>query len=726
MNKTSTILFAFVLAAFACLAEKVDSLKVLMIGNSFSISVTRHMPQVAKSMGLDLDLASLYIGGCSLERHWNNFEKGKTDADFKPYKFTRFVAGEKKEDRPANLAEVLSMEKWDVVTIQQASHFSWKLDTYRPFADDLIKKCVKSLAPQAEVIVQETWSYTPWDKRFAQWGIDQHEMYRRLHRAYYDYAASQGLRVIPMGTAVQLWRERLPVAYTENSIGGDVCGRAKFTKGEDGKWSAKGDVFHLNSDGDYLQALVWTAKLFETDVSKCPYSPEGLDPQRAAKMKDVAMAAVRGEKPSKAFGGTPVPSAVAEGMARIRAAAPKDCEIREFDLRGDILRVSFLLRPSPISFIRCELSLSDPAKWDGRFWGHGNGGWAGRLSCPWSAKSAVATTDMGTSRYTIDTNPIDPEIRRDFGWRSTHLMTVTAKAFLKAYYGREQKHSYFTGASTGGGQGMCEAQRFPEDYDGIISGVPALDRVSLATPNWQRAALRKRHGKWFSEEERKIVRDAELEHFAKTDPPSARGLYIMDPRPTPEKLDACWKAIVKREPKLADREALWRGLFEPVYVKGKRIAPGQTLGVEFDGGCDFLLQKIIGKKGYEDVTDDDMQRFIDDPDFDMRNPDLSRFAKRGGKIISYVGLEDTAVPPFPVIEYYDRVAAMCGGPKAVRGFYAMYMLPGRRHSGKAGTGGGLQDLSEKIVNWVEKGEHPGPSTLMMNAGPAKVLEIAPY
>jgi len=726
MKKT---IFAFVFLAVSVFAEKTDSLKVLMIGNSFSISLTRQMPQVAKSMGLDLDLASLYIGGCSLERHWNNCEKAKNEPDFKPYKFDHVINGDHKQAVQMNIPEALKMEKWDVVTIQQASHFSWQLDTYRPFADDLIKKYIKALAPQAEIVVQETWSYTPWDGRLAKWNLDQNEMYKKLHRAYYDYAASKGLRVIPMGTAVQLWRERLPVAYTEKSFGGDVCGSARFMQGEDGRWTCKGDVFHLNGHGEYFQALVWTAKLFEADVTKCPYAPEGLDAARAAKMKEIAMAAVRGDLPGAAHGGTVVPQPVKAGIGRIRAAAVKDCEFREFDWRDGALRVSFVLRPSPISFIRCELSLADADRWDGRFWGLGNGGWAGSLSCPWSDKTASATTDMGTSLYTINANPIDPEIRRDFGWRSTHLMTVAAKEFVKAYYGRAPHHSYFHGASTGGGQGMCEAQRFPEDYDGIISGVPALDRISLATPHWQRAFLRKKHGKWFSNEERAVVREAELEHFAQIDPPAGRGLYIADPRPTPEKLDACWKAIVKKAPSLADREALWRGLFEPVYVKGKRIAPGQILGIEFEGACDFLLKKIIGEKGYADVTEDDLQRFIDDPDFNFRNPDLNAFAKRGGRIISHAGLEDSVVPYLPILEYYDRAAGVCGGPAKIRDFYLLYCLPGRRHASKgkeAGAGGEPKNLRDLIVAWVEKGEKPGNIVLDMNSGPAKTLEIAPY
>ncbi len=291
------ILFAVLASvSWLCAAEERDSLNVLMIGNSFSVSLVRQMPQVAKSMGLKLDLASLYIGGCSLERHFANCEKGMADRGFKPYAMKRFVDGVKVDERKVNIPEMLSAVKWDIVTIQQASHLSWDIKTFRPFADDLIKNYIRRLAPQAEVVVQETWSYTPWDARLAKWGFDQNEMYARLHRAYGEYARSQGLRVIPMGAAVQLWRARLPVVYTGNSFGGDVCGSAKFEKGADGKWTPKGDVFHLNKSGEYLQALVWTAKLFDADVTNCPYAPAWMEASAATKMKQVAMAAVREER----------------------------------------------------------------------------------------------------------------------------------------------------------------------------------------------------------------------------------------------------------------------------------------------------------------------------------------------------------------------------------------------------------------------------------------------
>lgn len=312
MNMKTKMKTAFV-AALACVAAtaaETKALKVLTIGNSFSICLLQEMPAVAKSMGLKLDLCSLYIGGCSLERHWQNVCKPETapygvtwsydgvkqakDAPIAPIlresERKHWKTGKMEKFRGGNIPAALKADRWDVVTLQQASHFSWQADTYHPFGDDLVKT-IRELAPQAKIIVQETWSYTPWDKRLAKWGITPDEMYAKLHEAYAGFAKPYGFEVIPVGTAIQLWRKELPVAYTPNSFGGDVCGSAKFVE-KDGKWVPQGDVFHLNGDGNYLQALVWTAKLFGADVTKCPYAPAGLPAAKAELMKKVAMEAV--------------------------------------------------------------------------------------------------------------------------------------------------------------------------------------------------------------------------------------------------------------------------------------------------------------------------------------------------------------------------------------------------------------------------------------------------
>ena len=262
------------------------SLKVLMIGNSFSVCCVREMPWVARSLDLGLDLCSLYIGGCSLKRHCDNIARAD-DPDFRPYQVQRVVDGNRLPETRANIPEMLKADKWDVVTIQQCSHESWIPESYHPAGDELVKT-VRALAPQAKIYVQETWSYTPWDKRLAGWKITPDEMYTRLHAAYAAFARGHDLPVIPMGTAVQRWRRELPVRYTPNSLGGDVCGRAKFEPDGKGGFKAKGDVFHLNHAGDYLQALVWTATLFGVDVTKCSYAPGPLRGPKAELMKKIA------------------------------------------------------------------------------------------------------------------------------------------------------------------------------------------------------------------------------------------------------------------------------------------------------------------------------------------------------------------------------------------------------------------------------------------------------
>ena len=289
-------------AAFAALSgcastdsKEPSALKVLMIGNSYSISCLAHLPQVAVDRGEDLDLASLYIGGCNLKRHWENAQKDGKEG-FAPYRFDRVVCGKRTVDgAKRNVCEVLRMAKWDIVTVQQSSHDSWKPETYQPYGDKLIAK-IRELAPQAKILVQETWSYTPWDKRMKNWGLDQNSMYRKAHKAYSDFAGKYGLSLIPMGTAVQEWRRRLPVKYTENSFGGDVVGGGKqeerdhFKRNADGKWVPNCDVFHLGRKGEYLQALVWAKALFpDIDLMELEYCPSYVSESDARLMKQIAM-----------------------------------------------------------------------------------------------------------------------------------------------------------------------------------------------------------------------------------------------------------------------------------------------------------------------------------------------------------------------------------------------------------------------------------------------------
>jgi hypothetical protein len=217
--------------------------RVLMIGNSFSRPVVRTLPKLAKEAGVRLDIASLYIGGCSLERHATNIL-----FNVHAYLVERDNEGVFTKGQGATVGEWLAKEPWDVVTIQQASPLSWRPETYVPWGDQVIAE-IRRLAPQAEIVFQETWSYNKKDARLSpgKWGIDQTEMYARIHAAVAAFAEPRGLRVIPTGAAVQAARAR-----GEEPVG------------------SGGDHIHLNRAGEALQTRVWLKALFGVDAATSP------------------------------------------------------------------------------------------------------------------------------------------------------------------------------------------------------------------------------------------------------------------------------------------------------------------------------------------------------------------------------------------------------------------------------------------------------------------------
>src|SRR5262245_42392326 len=155
------------------------------------------------------------------------------------------------------------------------------------------------------------------------------------------------------------------------------------------------------------------------------------------------------------------------------------------------VRVVAALKPAPDSNIIIELWLPREG-WNGRLLGTGNSGGAGRIltdGLAWGVKRGFATanTDLGTSPAP-EAAVGHPDRWADFGHRATHEMTVAAKAIVRAYYGRPADRAYFVGSSTGGRQALMEAQRYPDDYDGIYAGSPANNCTHLEAKglwNWQ-------------------------------------------------------------------------------------------------------------------------------------------------------------------------------------------------------------------------------------------------
>ena len=148
-------------------------------------------------------------------------------------------------------------------------------------------------------------------------------------------------------------------------------------------------------------------------------------------------------------------------------------------------RVAATLRPTSDSDIKVEVWLPGSG-WNGKFQVVGNGGWGGAISYAALAEEvqrgyAAAATDTGHSGPTGEFVIGHPEKLVDYGYRSEHETTVKGKAILQAFYGRGPKLSYWNGCSTGGRQGLKEAQSYPNDFDGIIAGDPTNPRPLIAT-----------------------------------------------------------------------------------------------------------------------------------------------------------------------------------------------------------------------------------------------------
>ena len=263
-------------------------LKVLMIGNSFTGSVMSETPAMAKKAGLRLDIVQCGIGGCPFDRHWSNVEKSG-DKSFKPYGIRPSLA---------------------------SGGESAFYDTYQPYADNLISK-IRELAPQAEIVIQQTWSYSPYAVRLEKWKMTPKGMYEALKKSYAQLAAKHSLRIIPTADAVQLFRDRLPVDYgkllTREEISnikepetldfhGDVVGSSAWKQGRKGKqkdWEKiklRCDFSHFNARGHYLQACVWLGFLFDVDPTTFTYCPKGLPVADAKLMRECARDALKASK----------------------------------------------------------------------------------------------------------------------------------------------------------------------------------------------------------------------------------------------------------------------------------------------------------------------------------------------------------------------------------------------------------------------------------------------
>lgn len=411
------------------------------------------------------------------------------------------------------------------------------------------------------------------------------------------------------------------------------------------------------------------------------------------------------------------------GLANLRRSLSKD----------GVTEVSYELRPTRESLIRCVLSLPPRDKWNGRFLGHGHGGRAGTVNANLASGSArrgwaAAHTDMGSSRGLLS-----PDAVTDFGHRATHLMTTSAKAMTEAFYGRKIAHSYFSGWSTGGGQGFHEAIRYPEDYDGIVSGVPANARLPLhiyVAWNW-----RQTHDadgrELFSKEEFEAVQKAALDWMAPNSPDFARKRFPWDSRWSAEGEKAILDAAAKSCPSLAegDKRLRLERMFRGPEIGGRKVHGGVPFGAEFADGfahqwlLEWWLKSTRSKSGVNTVTDDELLQWEKDWALQLNacSADLDAFFDRGGKLLVYGGSADATVPYCSMIDWYEK--AKLRAPEKVAKGCRFYIIPGRRHT-PVGKVICIDDAEGLMVNWVEKGVAPEKVSLQVNG--LRPFAIRPY
>jgi TonB family protein len=409
-------------------------------------------------------------------------------------------------------------------------------------------------------------------------------------------------------------------------------------------------------------------------------------------------------------------------------------------------RVTATLKPAKDSEIKMEVWLP-LAAWNGKYRGQGNGGFAGYIDYPGmsralSAGFASASTDTGHSGSPIDSHWAlgHPDKIVDFGWRAIHEMTLKAKSIIQAFYGDAPKKSYFSACSNGGRQGLMEAQRFPEDYDGIIAGAPANYWTKVfATFIWDIQAMQADPGSYIGANKIPAIASAVAAACDAKD--GVKDGVLNDPRECrfdPQVLlckegdaDSCLTA-----PQAAALKKIYDG---PVDAAGRKMFPGFLPGGEegeqgwvtwIGRGPGKDLQTIFAHGFYtnmisskepvdlKSINVETAVKLADDQQgatFNAIDPDLKPFAARGGKLIIYHGWSDAALPPQASVNYYDSVEEAMGPGKPAL-FMRLFMAPGMQHCGGGpgansfgqGTPGGDadHDLYQALERWVEKGIAP--------------------
>jgi len=382
--------------------------------------------------------------------------------------------------------------------------------------------------------------------------------------------------------------------------------------------------------------------------------------------------------------------------------------------------------------------------WNGKLLQQGCGAMCGIVSLAscedvLARNYAVVSTDMGHKSTAGDVKWArnNRQAQIDFGYRATHVATLAAKAVVQAYFGRAPSRSYFRGCSTGGRQAMVEAQRYPDDYDGIIAGAPPLDELGDALLHliWSGRATFDASGKQVLDSSKlRMVRAAVIEACDRLD--GLKDGILQDPQACgwkPEALrcrgdDAGASCLTEAE--IGALKKLYAGAHDSkgrkLYAGGLPLGSehdwatqlvadkGQTPGYLFDNG---FIAELMRNLAFDDALPHDypLVQFDFDRDpprlatmealYNAQNPDLTKFKARGGKLIMWHGWDDIEIPATVSVEYYQKVERLMGGPAATADFFRLYLVPGVAHC-RRGPGADAFDELSYLEDWVERGIAP--------------------
>lgn len=419
-------------------------------------------------------------------------------------------------------------------------------------------------------------------------------------------------------------------------------------------------------------------------------------------------------------------------------------------------RICLTVHTSPYSDFQMEGWLPDADAWNGRMITVGNSGSAmtvNHLALLGALMDGFASFHCNLStRDDLDRGIGNPEIWKDFGWRATHLTTEIGRQVIVQFYGQSEDYRYFYGCSTGGQQGISAAERFPEDYHGIVAVAPAFSRVHLHLYfMWNVQQLMYPDGSFiFSRDEVRKLSDITIGYFQSLGDGQPGDYFVTNPRLTDVQMKELFVQI-REAAFLTDDQMnrLWKVYTGPVNPEtGERLYCGFAPGGE--SGFFGLNAVKIPRYTYEYLYPVRWlagQRF---EDFDIFHcdvfalaesetakalarevntdtADVSAFQTAGGKLIMTGGAMDAVVPEPNIISYYKRVINSIGDFDATHDFFRYFIVPGFSHSIKGGLGtdyighgDGTIPVSagyipvayydagmvQAIMDWVEKGSAP--------------------